>query len=267
MKFDDFLRWCFHRTAYFDGGGTAMNLMAQRRAESKQRWLDKEFTPFDQGCREKFFLAATSFLYSNFSAELSNGAYYEFGCHKGRTMRHCWRHTQHNFTLSYYAFDSFEGLPEPTSEDAHVGWKKGEFAVSEEDFRAVVEGAGMPKHRLFTFKGFYADTLPKIQVFADRKNSGTFHTTMPGDTRTLRDATIVYIDCDLYSSAAEALKFIGPRLQKGTLIAFDDWNCYLADPDKGERKAWREFTAANTRMKFEPFYSTHMMQAFVTVAV
>ncbi len=215
------------------------------RRDERARWVEEEFTPFDQGCRERFFLSAASFLRSNCNDTLSNGAYFEFGCHKARTMRYCWRHTRHWLNLRYYAFDSFEGLPEPSREDAHPGWERGAFAMSEEDFIKAVVGSGMPRDRLKTIRGFYKDTLHGRNL--------------------LEGATIIYVDCVLYSSAATVLKFIPKYLQLGTLIAFDDWNCYLSDPDKGERRAWREFLAENRNFRFEPFYSTHMLQAFVTV--
>jgi hypothetical protein len=51
------------------------------------------------------------------------------------------------------------------------------------------------------------------------------------------------------------------------LIAFDDWNCFLADPERGQRLAWRQFVEANPQLGFEPFYSTHMLQSFVVSRV
>lgn len=215
----------------------------------KQAWLDQEFTPFDQGCRERFFLAATSFLYTNREPRLVGGYYLEFGCHKGRTMRHCWRHTRHNFELTYVGFDSFEGLPPMEEIDRHVGWEPGSFSLGEPEFVESVLAAGMPRERLRTVKGFYGDSLTPA---------------LAGQLLP-RQAAIVYVDCDLYRSTADVLAFVGPFLQVGTLVAFDDWNCFCADPDKGQRRAWREFRQAQPGFRFEPFYATHMMQAFVCV--
>jgi len=215
----------------------------------KQAWLDREYTPFDQGCRERFFLAATSFLYTNRADRLVSGYYFEFGCHKGRTMRHCWRHTRHNFDFTYVAFDSFEGLPDIEPIDRHVGWEPGSFSMAESDFVDVVLGAGMPGSRLETVKGVYAESLD--DALAARL--------LP------RQASIVYVDCDLYRSTVAVLDFIRPFLQVGTLIALDDWNCFFADPERGQRLAWREFRQANPELRFEPFYATHMMHSVVFV--
>jgi hypothetical protein len=80
-----------------------------------------------------------------------------------------------------------------------------------------------------------------------------------------RQAAIIYVDCDLYKSTVPVLAFIRPFLQIGTLIAFDDWNCFFARPDHGQRRAWREFRDANPDLRFEPFYASHMMASFIFV--
>ena len=191
----------------------------------KQAWIDNEYTPFDQGARENFFLSAASFLFTNRAERLANGYYLEFGCHKGRTMRYCWRHTRHNFNLTYIGFDSFEGLPPMEGIDRHVGMEAGSFKLGETDFVQAVLDAGMPRERLQTVKGFYDESL-----------------TADLAARLLpRQAAIIYVDCDLYKSTVPVLDFIRPFLQVGTLVAFDDWNCFFAQPDHGQRRAWQEF--------------------------
>jgi hypothetical protein len=162
-------------------------------------------------------------------------------------MRYAWKHTRHNFDLTYVGFDSFDGLPDIEPIDRLADWQRGSFATSEEDFVATVGSAGMPPERLLTVKGFYADSLtPALAArFLPRK------------------AAIVYVDCDLYKSTVPVLDFIVPFLHPGTLVAFDDWNCFAANPSRGQRLAWREFRDANPHLQFEPFYSTHMMASFV----
>lgn len=215
----------------------------------KQAWIDNEYTPFDQGARERFFLSAASFLFTNRAERLANGYYLEFGCHKGRTMRHCWRHTRHNFNFTYVGFDSFAGLPPAEGIDQHVGWEAGSFALDEAAFTQSVLAAGMPRERLQTVKGFYDESLT-MDLAASL---------LP------RQAAIIYIDCDLYKSTVPVLDFIRPFLQVGTLVAFDDWNCFFAQPERGQRRAWREFRDANPDLHFEPFYASHMMASFVFV--
>jgi len=40
-------------------------------------------------------------------------------------------------------------------------------------------------------------------------------------------------------------------LQKGTLILFDDWNCFDAEDNKGERRATKEFLRDNGKILLE----------------
>ena len=56
------------------------------------------------------------------------------------------------------------------------------------------------------------------------------------------------VDCDLYSSAKEALTFCGPLLTDPAIIFFDDWNP-LAKENKGEKRAFDEFLHENPHVK------------------
>jgi hypothetical protein len=173
----------------------------------------------------------------------------EFGSHEANTMRLAWKHTQYLFNWTYVAFDSFEGLPEIQAIDQQEIWGKGRLKTAEEDFVGRVVAAGMPRERLVTVKGFYDQVL----------TSELAESLLP------KKAAVIYIDCDLYHSTVPVLNFIRPFLQLGTVVVFDDWNCFLADPNRGERLAWREFLEANPQLKFEPFVSTAEAQSFIFV--
>jgi hypothetical protein len=207
----------------------------------------RQWTTFEEQQRRFFFQAAAHYLHINRNPELTNGYYLEFGCHSGRTMRFCWEYTQDVFDMSYVAFDSFEGLPEIDAIDQQPIWEKGKLKTAEIDFADIVSMAGMPRKRLKTVKGFYDQSLTGelAQLLLPRR------------------ASIIYIDCDLYLSTVPVLSFIEPFLQEGTVIAFDDWNCFWADPNRGERLAWREFLARNSGYHFEEFVSTHMLKSFI----
>lgn len=84
---------------------------------------------------------------------------------------------------------------------------------------------GIPRDKLITVKGFYSESL----------DEETKRRLQPGK------AAVIYVDCDLYESTVPVLNFIKDFLQKGTIVVFDDWNCFLGDPDRGERRAFREF--------------------------
>lgn len=51
---------------------------------------------------------------------------------------------------------------------------------------------------------------------------------------------LVHLDADLYSSTATALRRIGPYLQPGCYVVFDEWHGYDG-AELHEQRAWREF--------------------------
>lgn len=213
---------------------------------AKRWWLYSHYSRFGSHQRGNIFLACARFAHIN---RPITGYYFEFGSHEGNTMRLAWKHFRHLFQWTFVAFDSFEGLPEVTDRDKIDIFKKGRLATAEDEFVRVVTAAGMPRERLRTVKGFYDATL--TPALRDEL--------LPGK------AAVVYVDCDLYASTVPVLEFVKGLLQVGTIIVFDDWNCYHADPNKGGRLAWAEFRERNPVFDFEDFYSTSEAKAWVFV--
>jgi O-methyltransferase len=211
-------------------------------------WVTNEYNRHTQEMMKFTFLSIARFAHINRPID---GYYFEFGSHEARTMRLAWRHFQHLFKWDFIAFDSFEGLPEIEAIDKQEIWSKGKLETKEEDFIRIVTGSGMPRSRLTTVKGFYDQTLTSDlqEKFLPRK------------------AAVVYVDCDLYMSTVPVLRFIRPFLQAGTVVVFDDWNCFHADPRRGERRAWHEFLAANPELRFEELIATDIARAFVCVRI
>ena len=54
---------------------------------------------------------------------------------------------------------------------------------------------------------------------------------------------MAYVDCDLYESAVDVLKFLRPRLKHGMVLVFDDYYCFWSDGIAGERTAFLEMAA------------------------
>lgn len=105
-------------------------------------------------------------------------------------------------------FDSFQGLPE----DWRAGFRRGRFACT-------------PPNHPDLIVGLFAHTLPTYPVPPD--------------------VGLVHIDCDLYSSTAEVLHWIGPHLTPGCYIVFDEYHGYPGC-EHHEQKAWNEYTARTT---------------------
>lgn len=161
------------------------------------------------------------------------GHYYEFGLYKGYSF---YKAIKASPDIKHFAFDSFEGLPENNEGGK---FNKGEYAGSLDYVKENLKKRGALGDTEFFYKGFYNETLTH-ELQQKLKNDL---------------AKVILVDCDLYSSTVPVLTFIKPMLQKGTLILFDDWNCFESDDNKGERRAVREFLKENGKIQFEESFT------------
>ena len=179
------------------------------------------------------------------------GDYLEFGVFQGasyisayHTLRHCFDETINNFgfTMSepdrklttsifekmrFFAFDSFEGLPDVTDTDSSGFFEKGQFSASLAEFNRNLNAAAIPQKRSVVVGGWYDKTLTRVVY----------------DEHRLTKAAIIHIDCDLYESTRSVLEFITPLLVDGTVLIFDDWFHFHGHPARGEQKAFHEWAA------------------------
>ena len=141
------------------------------------------------------------------------GLYLEFGVGRGKSIR--WIGSRADRTV--YGFDSFEGIPEYWN-----GNPVGAFAQKK---------------------------LPKVPDNVQFE-IGLFDQTLPGFLDKHADpVSLLHVDCDLYSSTVTILEALGPRLQPGAVILFDE---YYNFPrwQQHEYKAFQEFVEA-TGMTYE----------------
>ncbi len=138
-----------------------------------------------------------------------SGDIVEFGCYRGDTSLLIERVLEREFPKSLsrlWIYDSFEGLPARTREDASVagdGFKQGELFVSK---REVVErfkkaGLHVPRVRKGFFENLDAENdLPDEIAFA-------------------------FLDGDLYQSIKTSLELVTPRMNRqGGVILVHDYN-------------------------------------------
>jgi hypothetical protein len=126
-----------------------------------------------------------------------------------------------------WGFDSFAGLPNSEDpRDFHRQWRAGSFQTSKEQFLEICARAHIPAEQFTLVEGFYHDSLVNA-----------------ADTRlaSLRDIAIAFIDCDMYTSTKDVLRFLSPRLKNGMLLCFDDYYCASPRSQSGERLAFLEF--------------------------
>lgn len=190
----------------------------------KERFKYYSYWKYGQKIRQDTFYACARFLNINRPIE---GYYFEFGCNEANTFRMAYDTFHHLFDFKYYAFDSFEGLPEISEIDRCKIFYKGKLKQHIDLFKKILINHGIPSQKFEVVKGFYKDSLNErlVKSLSEKK------------------VAVAYIDCDLYESTVNVLNLIKNFLQPGSLIVFDDWNCFLGSEEKGQRKAFGEFCA------------------------
>lgn len=157
------------------------------------------------------------------------GDYLEFGVFRGNSFAAAYHFAKqlHLDDMTFYAFDSFEGLPHIADVDKGTTKEffEGAYACSEDDFKYNLRKERVPLKKVTVISGWFKDTL----------NQKTKQS-LP-----LKKAAVVMIDCDLYESTVPVLDFLTDYLQEGTVIIFDDWNCFKSSSNKGQRRAFKEW--------------------------
>jgi predicted O-methyltransferase YrrM len=142
----------------------------------------------------------------------------EFGVFAGRSLRIV---AELRKGREVYGFDSFEGLPE----DYRPHVREGAFAL---DGVPRIEGAEL-------VVGWFDDTLPG------------FLAEHPGPV------DFLHVDGDLYSSAVTVFDAVGPRLQPGSIVVFDEFFNFPGW-EKHEFRAWQEYLArTGTTVAYEAY--------------
>jgi hypothetical protein len=65
--------------------------------------------------------------------------------------------------------------------------------------------------------------------------------------------SVCYIDCDLKEPTMQALNFVGPLLEPGALLYFDDWRLCRGSRQVGERAAALEWLDSNPDIELVEF--------------
>jgi hypothetical protein len=166
------------------------------------------------------------------------GDYAEFGCCGGNTFSYAARARarSHDMPRKLWAFDSFAGLPPPEiAGDEHPQWIAGTMKTGLAEFHALCARRGIKNYDVVP--GFYLQTLRDQPLSYFPAGSIAF----------------AYIDCDIYSSTLEVLRFLRPRLKHGMIVAFDDYWCYSDHDWSGERRAFLEVFSGLDPWRFEPY--------------
>ena len=172
------------------------------------------------------------------------GDYLEFGVYQGCTFTDAWDAARRYgmSDMRFHAFDSFQGLPEPDGKDRDGGFSGGQFHCEREKFEAILRRRKVDMSRVSIHEGMFDETLAT-----------------PGSLRSagIGQASVVWIDCDLYASTVPVLRALGDVLVDGTILVFDDWYCFNGRPDRGEQRACAEWLAANPGIRLVEYQKFH----------
>lgn len=152
------------------------------------------------------------------------GSVVECGVGKGRSfLQFAHLILEEGGARDLWGFDSFEGFPPPTVEDASARMPKaGEWSgTSPEDIREILRTGSMERSfiekQVHLVPGFFNKTLNSY-------NGGPI--------------AFLHIDADLYESYIDALTTLVPHVAKGGVVLFDE---YQYDKWPGATKAIDEF--------------------------
>lgn len=177
------------------------------------------------------------------------GDYVEFGVYQGASFAHvCNTASEYIPEMRFFAFDSFEGLPELRGVDVGGEFYQGQFGCSRDQFEKNLVKAGVNLDRVIISQGWFDKTLTK--EFCDKEILST--------------VSLAFIDCDLYESCVPVLEFLTPLLRQGSILLFDDWYNFRAAPDRGVQRATLEWLQQNEDIQLRtwlPF--CHHGQAFI----
>lgn len=148
------------------------------------------------------------------------GAITEFGCYEGTTSLFMSRLLKQEQGREFHVYDSFEGLPPKTKQDASTvgdAFKAGELSASKQAFIRHFKQSGLqlPIIHKRWFSELTAPEIPNPIAFA-------------------------FLDGDFYESIRDSLKLIEHSLSPGAIIVVDD---YQSEALPGAAKAVDEWLA------------------------
>lgn len=157
------------------------------------------------------------------------GSIVEFGVFNGYWLDKLLSHMdQKRSVRPVFGFDSFQGLPQPSVSHDFSGWQEGMYTANFDEVGKSLKVGERP--HLTLVPGWFSDTLHRPPATA------------------MKNIAYARVDCDLYEPTVEVLQYLTDRLVDGAILFFDDWTYFL---DKGETKAFAEWSQEQSRYRFE----------------
>ena len=163
------------------------------------------------------------------------GHYLEFGVSRGTSMACAYHALRKEGVASdgLVGFDSFEGMP---AESSGQGWAPGQFHSTIDATRGYLRKNGVDLSRVHLVQGWFKDTLN------DRTR----------DRLSISRASLIMVDCDIYSASKEALDFCAPLIGNYAVVMFDDWGWREIENEAGQKEAFAEFLREHPALSARP---------------
>jgi hypothetical protein len=158
------------------------------------------------------------------------GDYLEFGVFNGTSL-HCMYRELEAAGLRHvrlFGFDSWQGLPADSGgeQDGHQ-WTPGYFQIDYDYCRKWLDRQGVDWNRIFLTKGWFNETCTPALIAQHQ----------------IAKASVIMVDCDVYSSTRHALEFCAPLIKDKAVLMLDDWGV-TSDRPVGMKLAFQEFLQA-----------------------
>lgn len=166
------------------------------------------------------------------------GDYLEFGVSRGTSLAcmHSALQIEGLPNVRLLGFDSFRGLPPEAKAE---GWTPGAFHSTLVTTERYLKSRGVDLKRVVLTRGWFKDTL------TDKTRQGL----------DITHASLIMIDCDIYSAARKALWFCEPLIHSRAVVFFDDWASKSVEHNVGEKEAFKEFLDAFPSFHAQPLSS------------
>lgn len=166
------------------------------------------------------------------------GDYLEFGVSRGTSLACMYQALSQEglHGVRLLGFDSFEGFP---PEAAAQGWLPGDARSTLAATQRYLADKSIDMARVALTKGWFKDTL----------------TAATKDRLEVVKASLVMVDCDIYTASRDALLFCGPLIDDQVVIFFDDWGWMSDIGQIGQKEAFDDFLAAFPQLTAEPLPS------------
>jgi O-methyltransferase len=154
------------------------------------------------------------------------GAVVELGCHAGQTALLIQKVIQcYAPDRRLHVYDSFEGLPDKSTEDGRTPFSKGWLSTTEDRLKRTFEEHGLPLPTIH--RGWFEETLP---------------TALP------ETIAFAHLDGDFYRSILVSLEHVYPRMSTNAVCIVDDYFDPVTSPHgwnalPGVKRACDEFFA------------------------